>query len=104
MDLSQVLPNLPLAAQAADVGEAFLELAPDGWRERGASARRFVDGQERLEASFLIALKASLEGMAMHGQQFGQRQPGARLPARQQVEGLPTQALSRSRLTLQLFL
>ncbi len=56
MDLSQVLPNLPLAVQAADVGEAFLELAPDGWRERGASARRFVDGQERLGASFLIAL------------------------------------------------
>ena len=88
MLLGQIALNLAVAGKALRLRQALLELRPHGRGEGAPFPRRFPDGQEGGEAARFILPQPRPNGMAMDGQQGGQRDARRGLATGQQIQRL----------------
>jgi hypothetical protein len=100
----QVVLDRSITGKALGIGQAELEFGADLRRNGAGFTGRGLNGEQRGQASSFIAPQPGADRMAMHSHQLGQREPGSRLAAGQQGEGLQAVAFLRVVLGAQLFL
>ena len=86
--LGQIALNLAIAGKAAGLRQPLLELRPHGRGEGAPFPGRGLDSQQPGEAARFILPQPRANGMAMDGEQGGQRDARRGLATGQQIQRL----------------